>query len=88
MVPVLAAFRKIKRIQAPGTVDGGDVLQVGKHFLIGLSQRTNKDGYLLTPAGFPDTRTQLEVLGFKIIELETSEVHKMDGGLTCMSIRF
>ncbi len=46
------------------------------------------NGYLLTPAGFPDSRKQLEVLGFKIIELETSEVHKMDGGLTCMSIRF
>ena len=42
----------------------------------------------MTPAGFPATRKQLEVLGFEIIELETSEVGKMDGGLTCMSIRF
>jgi dimethylargininase len=40
------------------------------------------------PVGYPDTRKQLEVLGFDIIELETSEVRKMDGGLTCMSIRF
>jgi dimethylargininase len=46
------------------------------------------NGHLLTPAGFPGTRQKLEVLGFKIIELETSEVRKMDGGLTCMSIRF
>jgi dimethylargininase len=44
--------------------------------------------HILMPAGFPDTRKQLEVLGFDIIELETSEVRKMDGGLTCMSIRF
>ena len=44
--------------------------------------------HLLTPAGFPATRQRLEVLGFEIIELETSEVRKMDGGLTCMSIRF
>ena len=44
--------------------------------------------HLLMPAGFADTRKQLEVLGFDIIELETSEVRKMDGGLTCMSIRF
>jgi len=161
MIPVLAGFRKIERILAPGTVDGGDVLQVGSHFFIGLSERTNKEGagqlcrilesfgntwatvevgaglhfkssvnyvgqntllvtpefaeraelrgydkivlenaeayaantllvneHLLFPAGFPATRQKLEVLGFKIIELETSEVRKMDGGLTCMSIRF
>ncbi len=44
--------------------------------------------HLLMPAGYPDTRKQLEVLGSDIIELETSEVRKMDGGLTCMSIRF
>ncbi len=43
---------------------------------------------LLIPAGFPVTRQRLEVHGFEIIELETSEVRKMDGGLTCMSIRF
>ena len=161
MVPILAGFRKIERILAPGTVDGGDVLQVGNHFIIGLSERTNKagaeqlggilenfgntwgmvpvgaglhfkssvnyvgkntllvtsdfaehaelcgynkivlenveayaantllvNGHLLTPAGFPGTRQKLEVLGFEIIELETSELRKMDGGLTCMSIRF
>ena len=44
--------------------------------------------HLLMPAGFPGARKQLKVLGFDIIELETSEVRKMDGGLTCMSIRF
>ena len=161
IAPILAKFRKIERIQPPGTVDGGDVLQVGNHFFIGLSERTNKQGaeqlgrilqshgntwtvvavgaglhfkssvnyvgrntllittafahnkrlqgydkivterdeeyaantllvneHLLMPAGFPHTRRQLEPLGFKIIELEISEVRKMDGGLTCMSIRF
>jgi dimethylargininase len=39
------------------------------------------------PRGFPGTRKKLEILGFKIIELETSEIRKMDGGLTCLSIR-
>jgi len=161
MAPVLAEFRKIEHIRAPGTVEGGDVLQADNHFFIGLSERTNKEGagqlgrilesfgntwatvevgaglhfkssvnyvgkntllvtadftdceqlsgydkivvakaeayaantllvngHLLTPAGFPVTRQKLEALGFEIIELETSEVRKMDGGLTCMSIRF
>ena len=44
--------------------------------------------HLIMPRGYPGTRKKLEKLGFTIIELETSEVRKMDGGLTCMSIRF
>ena len=44
--------------------------------------------HLLMPAGYPKTRKQLETLDLKIIELEVSEVRKMDGGLTCMSLRF
>ena len=158
---VLSDFRKTERILAPGTLDGGDVLQVENHFFIGTSQRTNKDGAaqlgrileqfgntwvtipvgdglhfkssvnyvgkntllvtpdfaentelggydkiildeaeayaantllvndrLLTPSGFPRARKQLEGLGLEIIELETSEMRKMDGGLTCLSLRF
>ena len=158
---VLEGYRKIERIRAPGTVDGGDVLQVGNHFFIGQSQRTNEAGaaqlgrilqkyeytwtvipvgaglhfkssvnyvgsntlivtddfvrheglsaynrilvdgaesyaantlyineHLLMPSGFPGTRKKLEKLGFKIIELDATEVRKMDGGLTCLSLRF
>jgi dimethylargininase len=161
IVPALAEFRKIERIQAPGTVDGGDVLQVGNHFFIGISERTNPEGaaqlgrilqrygntwttvtvgaglhfkssvnyvgkntllvtsdftalaplkeydqmvldraesyaantllvneHLLIPAGYPKTYEQLKTLGLNMIELEISEVRKMDGGLTCMSLRF
>ena len=44
MAPVLAEFRKIEHIRAPGTVEGGDVLQADNHFFIGLSERTNKEG--------------------------------------------
>jgi dimethylargininase len=161
IAPVLAEFRKIERIRRPGTLDGGDVLQAGNHFFIGLSERTNPQGaeqlgrilqgygytwttvavdaglhfkssvnyvgrntllvtgdfardeslqaydliviedaeayaantllvndHLLMPAGFPNTRRLIEPLGLEIIELEVSEVRKMDGGLTCMSLRF
>lgn len=158
---VLAQYRSIEHIQLPGTVDGGDVLMIGKHFFIGTSERTNPlgaaqlgeilerhgntwmsvpvdaglhlkssvnwvgennllisrafasqpefegfqqiivdpseeyacntlwiNGTLLTPNRFAKTREQLETLGLAIIELDTSEVQKMDGGLTCMSLRF
>ena len=44
--------------------------------------------HLLLPGGFPNTRTKLERLGLPIIELDVSEMQKMDGGLTCLSIRF
>ena len=43
---------------------------------------------LLMPQGFPNTRASLARLGMEIIELDVSEVRKMDGGLTCMSLRF
>jgi dimethylargininase len=43
---------------------------------------------LLTPRGFPKTLRKLTQLGMRIIELDVSEVQKMDGGLTCMSLRF
>jgi len=46
------------------------------------------NGTLLTPRGFPKTRAELVRLGKPVIELDVSEVQKMDGGLTCMSLRF
>ncbi len=164
--PVLARYRQIAHIRPPGTMDGGDVLMVGKHFFVGISERTNEEGAsqfgrileehdyswtavplgdglhlkssvnyvgadsdgadnlliteafadrevfqsydkiilaeeevyasntllvndtLIMPKGFPKTRRQLEGLGKKIVELDVSEAQKMDGGLTCMSLRF
>ena len=46
------------------------------------------NGHLIMPSGFPDTRNKLQALGKPIIELDTSEFRKMDGGLTCLSLRF
>ena len=31
-------------IEAPGTMEGGDVMLVDKHFYVGLSDRTNREG--------------------------------------------
>ena len=157
----LKPFRETVWVQQPGTIDGGDVLMIGHHFLIGLSDRTNEqgarqlgdavarfgytwtpvpvaaglhfkssvnavgadtllttqtfvdhpaikgfhrivvppleeyagntllvNGHLIMPAGYPDTRQKLQTLGKPIIELDTSEFRKMDGGLTCLSLRF
>ena len=35
----------IEKIQAPGTLDAGDIMMKGSHYYTGLSQRTNKEGF-------------------------------------------
>jgi len=37
-------YGELEYIQYPGTLDGGDVMQVDNHFYIGLSNRTNEEG--------------------------------------------
>jgi dimethylargininase len=161
VAPVLAQYRELAHIEAPGTLEGGDVLVVGNTVFVGISERTNPegasqlggilaahgmaccpirvaaglhlksslnhvggdvllvtpdfadrpelDGYrrividageeyaantllvndtLIVPAGFPSTRRKLATLGMPILELDMSEAQKMDGGLTCFSLRF
>ncbi len=154
-------YQDIVRIESPGTVDGGDVMQVEDHFYIGLSNRTNQAGAdqfiailnkidyggsvvplkevlhlktginyignqtlltagefidhskfaqykkimvlpeeayaanslrvndtVIVPAGFPDTAAKIEQEGFNIMTLDLSEFRKLDGGLSCLSLRF
>jgi dimethylargininase len=40
----LRAFRLTERIAAPATLDGGDVVVVGKKILVGRSERTSDEG--------------------------------------------
>jgi dimethylargininase len=44
--------------------------------------------HLLIAAGYPAFETLMRDLGYKVIVLEMSEFRKMDGGLTCLSLRF
>lgn len=53
----LEPYRPLSWIQAPGTVDGGDVLVVGRTIFIGVSSRTNEAGVdqfrrIVTPIGY------------------------------------
>ena len=41
----LAAFCTVHTTQAPASIDGGDVMRIGDHLLIGLSTRTNEAGF-------------------------------------------
>jgi len=161
---VLDFFPSPLTIDAPGTVDGGDICEAEEHFFIGLSHRTNEEGarqlaahlaglgytsstidvrpmtsilhlksgiaYLgdntlvvmeemagneqfhrfelirvsadesyaancvrvndrvLVAAGFPQLTEELFARGFHPLVLEMSEFQKMDGGLSCLSLRF
>ncbi len=160
--PVLENFYKqVDSIEPPGTLDAGDVMMHGKHFYIGISQRTNTRGaeqliailekygmtgsmvplkemlhlksglsYLeqnkllisgefinhpaftdfqkievgpdesyaanslwinstvLVPAGFPHTLEKIKQAGYHTLTLDVSEFRKLDGGLSCLSLRF
>lgn len=44
--------------------------------------------YVLIPKGFKKLKHSLLDLGYKILELGMSEFRKMDGGLSCLSLRF
>jgi dimethylargininase len=43
--PELRKYRAVQRIELPATIEGGDVLRVGRRLLVGLSARTNESGW-------------------------------------------
>jgi dimethylargininase len=46
------------------------------------------NGKVLVPDGFPKTRRLIEKAGYETILLNVSEFRKIDGGLSCLSLRF
>lgn len=151
----------IEKIQAPGTIEGGDVMMCGDTFYVGRSARTNAEGirqfseilgkygytvievpltevlhlktgvnYLennnmlvsgefidkpefasynkiiipeseayaanciwmngtvIVPEGYPTVLKAVQDAGYPVITVDTSEFRKIDGGLSCLSLRF
>ena len=57
LASALAHYRPLKFLAEPATLDGGDVLRIGRSIFVGLSRRTNRDGIeqfanLLGPHGY------------------------------------
>lgn len=46
------------------------------------------NGKVIMPAGYPITQAKIAALGYQVIEVDTSEYRKIDGGVSCMSLRF
>ncbi len=73
----------IERIEAPGTVDGGDVLRVKDHFVIGLSNRTNAEGAHQLGEFVEACGMTYSVVIAKDLHLKTSIAYGGDGLLVC-----
>ncbi|GAB4369177.1 MAG: dimethylarginine dimethylaminohydrolase [Calditrichia bacterium] len=46
------------------------------------------NGRVLLAKGYPAARKRIMDAGYEVIELEMSEFRKLDGGLSCLSLRF
>ncbi|MBN9173539.1 MAG: N(G),N(G)-dimethylarginine dimethylaminohydrolase [Microbacterium sp.] len=64
-------------IVAPGTLDGGDVLKVGRTVYVGRSSRTND-------AGIAQLRGILEPRGWRVVEVPVTKVLHLKSGVTAL----
>lgn len=46
------------------------------------------NGHVLVAKGYPRTLKMISDAGYPVIELDVSEFQKLDGGLSCLSLRF
>ena len=67
-------YPNVEMIEAPGTVEAGDIMMVGDHYYIGLSERTNQ-------AGADQVITILDNHGLQGSVVKLSEVLHLKTGL-------
>ncbi len=44
LAEALSKFRKLQYVTLPGTLEGGDILRIGRKLFVGLSKRSNSEG--------------------------------------------
>ena len=75
------------RLSASGCFEGYTVVDVAE----GEEPAANSirvNDVVFMPVGFPLTAERVRNAGFVVIELDNSECQKIDGGLSCLSLRF
>jgi dimethylargininase len=77
IAPTLSEYRPLVRMVAPATLDGGDVLRVGKDIYVGLSQRTNQQGV-------DQLRALLEPFGYVVRCLDVTGCLHLKTAVTCV----
>lgn len=71
---------RIERIEEPGTLDGGDVLQIGRTVYVGLGGRTNDEGVAQLAGRLRRTgRTVVAVPVVKVLHLKSAVTALPDG---------
>ncbi|WP_281972275.1 dimethylarginine dimethylaminohydrolase family protein [Ruegeria faecimaris] len=76
-----------KRLDASGCFEGYRVLHVAEgEEAAANSIRFNQ--FVLAPAGFPRTTEMLRQNGYDVVEIDNVECAKLDGGMSCLSLRF
>lgn len=68
----------LRRIEAPGTLDGGDVLKVGRTVYVGRGDRTNDDGIRQLASYFPAADV-VPVPVSKVLHLKSAVTALPDG---------
>ncbi len=74
----LAPYRPVERIEAPGILDGGDVLTVAKDIYVGLSTRSNAEAV-------SQLRGLVTDHGYRVTEVEFRECLHLKSAVTAVS---
>jgi dimethylargininase len=75
---VLARFRPLARVEAPATLEGGDVLAVGRMLFVGSSPRSNA-------AGLERLRELAEPLGYRAIAVPVTGCLHLKSAVTALA---
>jgi len=75
-----------KRLQASGCFEGYRVINVADGEEAAANAIRVND-YVLMPDGFPQTKAILEGHGYKVKVINNTECAKLDGGMSCLSLR-
>jgi dimethylargininase len=71
----LPPFRDFERlIVPPGEDYAANCVRINEHVLM--------------PAGYPRTKALLDKHRYQVVEVDSSEFRKLDGGLSCLSLRY
>ena len=75
METALSRYRNVVRIKEPATIDGGDVLRVGRRVFVGVSSRTNA-------AAIAQLRALIEPHGYEVIAVTIGGVLHLKSAVT------
>jgi dimethylargininase len=75
-----------ERLQSSGCFDGYQVINVADGEEAAANAIRVND-YVIMPEGFPKTKAILENRGYKVKAINNTECAKLDGGMSCLSLR-